>query len=117
MDYSSLEESNMPATCSKILTDTKDIIESCVGKQNDKQKAKNINLTSEAITNVEGEKKIKWDCDTHFIDQTESRASLTQNSPHSSVTLQQNQANGSSNQVNPVRVTRERCVYGARCYR
>ncbi|XP_011265654.1 aprataxin and PNK-like factor isoform X1 [Camponotus floridanus] len=114
---SSLERSNMLATSSKISTDTKEIIEPCVAQQNDKQKAKNVNLTSETITNIEEGKKIKWDCDTHFSDQIESQASSTQNNPDSPVTLHQNQANGPSNQVNPVRVARERCTYGARCYR
>lgn len=116
MDFSSLEESNMPATCSKISTDNKDIIEPFVG-QNDKQKAKNINLMSEATANVEAGKKIKLDCDTHFSAKTENRALPMQNNLCSSVTLHQDQANASSDEVNPVRVARERCMFGARCYR
>lgn len=117
MNFSSLEESNMSATCSKISTDNKDIIEPCVGQQNDKQKAKNINLMSEATINVEAGKKVKLDCDTHFSDETENRASPTQNNSCSPVTLHQDQANASSGQISPVRVARERCMYGARCYR
>lgn len=111
---SSLEGSSMPATCSKMSADSQDIIEPCVGQQNDKkEKAKNINLTSEATANVEAEKKIKWDCDAHFSDQTETRASPTQNNPRSPVTSHQDQASA----LNPARALREKCMYGARCYR
>ncbi|CAL1687189.1 unnamed protein product [Lasius platythorax] len=111
---SSLEGSNMSATCSKMAPDLQEIIEPCVEQQNDKkQKAKNINLTSKAATNVEEGKKIKWDCDAHFSDQTEIRASPTQNNPRSPVASRQDQASA----LNRARAVREKCMYGARCYR
>lgn len=111
---SSLEGSSMPATCSKMSADSQNIIEPCIKEQNDKeQKAKHINLMNEATTNVEAAKKIKWDCDPHFSDQTEVRASSTQNNPRSPVALHQDQANA----LKPARVRREKCMYGTRCYR
>ncbi|KAM0732162.1 Aprataxin and PNK-like factor [Formica fusca] len=111
---SSLEENSMLATCSKMSADSQDIIEPCVRQQNDKkQKTKSINSTSEAMINVETGKKIKWDCDAHFSDQTEIQALPTQNNARSPVTLHQDQANAR----NPVRIVREKCIYGARCYR
>lgn len=104
----------MPATCSKMSTDSQDIIELCVRQQNDKkQTAKNINLTNEATTNVEAGKKIKWDCDAHFSDQTEIQVLPTQNNARSPVALHQDKASAR----NPVRAIREKCIYGARCYR
>lgn len=108
---SSLEGSNMPATCSKM--DQK-IIEPCVKQQNDKKQiAKNITLTNKAATNVEAEKKIKWDCDAHFNDQTEIQTLPAQNNPNSPVASRQDQASA----LNVDRTLREKCMYGARCYR
>lgn len=101
----------MPATCSKM--DQK-IIEPCVKQQNDKKQiAKNITLTNKAATNVEAEKKIKWDCDAHFNDQTEIQTLPAQNNPNSPVASRQDQASA----LNVDRTLREKCMYGARCYR
>lgn len=101
----------MPATCSKMSTDSQDIIDR---QQNDKkQTVKNINSTNEAMTNVEAGKKIKWDCDAHFSDQSEIQVLPTQNNARSPVAMHQDKANAR----NPVKAIREKCKYGARCYR
>lgn len=107
--FSSPEESDMPATSSKMSTDSQDIIKPPVEHENNrKRKAKNINLAS-AATNDEPSKKIKWNCGAHFSDQIEDPP----NDSQSPVVTPQDQASAS----NPDRVPREKCVYGTRCYR
>lgn len=97
----------MPAMSSKMSTDSQDVIEP-PAKHERKRKAKNINLTSKAATNSEPDKMIKWDCGAHFSDQIEAVLPNNSQSP-----VPQNQASAS----NPDRVPREKCTYGARCYR
>lgn len=101
----------MPATSSKMSIDSQDVTEPAVEHENNrKRKTKNINLTNEVATNDDSGKKIKWDCDEHFSDRVEA---VLPNSPRSPVATSQNQASAS----NPTRVPREKCLYGARCYR
>lgn len=101
----------MPATSSKMSTDSQDVIEPPVEhiESNRKRKAKNINLMSKDATN-DGGKRIKWDCGAHFSDQVEE---VVPNDSQSPVASPQNQARAS----NPDRVPREKCLYGTRCYR
>lgn len=101
----------MPATSSKMSTDSQDVTKPVVEHENNrKRKAKNINLTNNVTTNGDSGKKIKWDCDAHFSDQIEA---ILPSSPQSPVATSQNQASAS----NPNRVPREKCMYGDRCYR
>ncbi|XP_029170385.1 WD repeat-containing protein 20-like [Nylanderia fulva] len=110
---SSLEGSNMPATCSKMAPD-QEITEPCVKQQNDKKrKAKNINLANKSATDVEAGKKIKLDCNVHFSDQPKIQALPTQNNSHSPVASRQDQTSA----LNAGRTPREKCMYGGRCYR
>lgn len=98
----------MPATSSKMSTDSQDIELLVEHESNRKRKVKNINLLSSA-KNDEPSKKIKWNCGAHFSDQIEDLP----NDSQSPVVTSQNPASAS----NPDRVPREKCTYGARCYR
>lgn len=99
----------MPAMSSKMSTDS--IIELPIEHENNrKRKAKNINLVGKAATNYESGKRIKWDCGEHFSDQIET---VLPNDPQSLAAALQNQASAS----NPDKVPREKCMYGAQCYR
>lgn len=101
----------MTATSSKMSTDSQDVIEPPVDHEsNRKRKVRNINLTNKAATNGESGKKVKWDCDVHVSDQIEE---VSSNNPQSPVAMPQDQASAS----NLNRVPREKCTYGARCYR
>jgi len=90
-------------------TDSQEVIEPPVEHENNrKRKAKNINLMSKAATNG---KRIKWDCDRHFSDEIEG---VPPSNPQSPVAASQDHEASASN---PDRVPREKCKYGARCYR
>ncbi|XP_018313922.1 aprataxin and PNK-like factor isoform X2 [Mycetomoellerius zeteki] len=112
IDPASLPEGNaVTATSSKMSTDSQDVIEPPVDHEsNRKRKVRNINLTNKAATNGESGKKVKWDCDVHVSDQIEE---VSSNNPQSPVAMPQDQASAS----NLNRVPREKCTYGARCYR
>ncbi|KYN33706.1 Aprataxin and PNK-like factor [Trachymyrmex septentrionalis] len=108
IDRSMPEGNNMTATSSKMSIECQDIIEPPVDQEsNRKRKVRNINLTNKAATNGESSKKIKWD--VHVSDQIEE---VSSNNPQS-VAVPQNQASTS----NSNRVPREKCRYGAQCYR
>ncbi|XP_011872244.1 PREDICTED: aprataxin and PNK-like factor isoform X2 [Vollenhovia emeryi] len=108
---SSPEANDMVATSSKMSTDSQDAAEPPVEQEsNRKRKANNINLASKAATNGEPDKRIKWDCGAHFSDRLDADPPNDSQSP---VASPQDQASAS----NPDRVPRERCMYGARCYR
>jgi hypothetical protein len=95
-------------------TDSQDVTEPSVKHEsNRKRKAKNINLTSKATTNGEPGKKIKWNCGAHFSDQIEA---VSPNDPQSPVAAP-DQAPDQASASNPDRVPREKCIYGAQCYR
>ncbi|XP_018402306.1 PREDICTED: aprataxin and PNK-like factor [Cyphomyrmex costatus] len=109
---SSPKENDMTATSSKMSTDSQNVIEPPVDHEsNKKRKVRNINLTNKAATNGESGKKIKWDCDVHINDQIGEVLSHNPQSP--SVAAPQDRPSAS----NPGRVPREKCMYGARCYR
>lgn len=101
----------MAATSSQMSTDSQDVTEPPIEHEsNRKRKAKNIKLINKTTTNGEPSKKIKWDCDAHFSDEIEADVP---NNPPSPVATPQDEARAS----NPDRVPREKCMYGARCYR
>ncbi|KYN27019.1 PREDICTED: ATP-dependent DNA helicase ku70 isoform X1 [Trachymyrmex cornetzi] len=110
IDPASVPEGNdMTATSSKMSTDSQDVIEPPVDQEsNRKRKVRNINLTNKAATNGESGKKVKWD--VHVNDQIEE---VPSNNPQSPVAMSQDQASTS----NSNRVSREKCRYGAQCYR
>lgn len=108
---SSPQGNDMPATSSKMSTDSQDErppppVER---ESSRKRRAKNINVMSKAATNGDSGKRIKWDCGAHFSDQIEADP----DDPKSPVAAPQDQASAS----NPDRVPREKCMYGGRCYR
>ncbi|KAL0105362.1 hypothetical protein PUN28_016786 [Cardiocondyla obscurior] len=105
---SSPEENNMPATSSKMSTDSQNLIEPSVKHENNrKRKAKNINLINKTATNGESGKKIKWDCIAYF-------SSPAHAVPDESLAAT---ADYQVKASNPDRVPREKCMYGPQCYR
>jgi len=62
---------------------------------------------------AEPQKKIKWDCNAHFSDQNEALSSCMADQSKSITAKSQNQ----TNIPNAEKVPREKCMYGARCYR
>ncbi|XP_011052359.1 PREDICTED: aprataxin and PNK-like factor isoform X2 [Acromyrmex echinatior] len=110
IDPASVPEGNdMAGTSSKMSIDSQDVIEPPVDQENNrKRKVRNINLTNKAAINDESGKKVKWDIDVS--DQIEE---VPSNNPQSPVAMPQDQASTS----NSNRVPREKCRYGAQCYR
>ncbi|KAG5315664.1 APLF factor, partial [Pseudoatta argentina] len=110
IDPASVPEGNdMAGTSSKMSIDSQDVIEPPVDQENNrKRKVRNINLTNKAAINDESGKKVKWDM--NVSDQIEE---VPSNNPQSPVAMPQDQASTS----NSNRVPREKCRYGAQCYR
>lgn len=96
--------------------DLQDVVESSVNvEDNTEEEKRNINLANKVATSVESEEKTEWDHDDHLSVQVEA-APPVKNESQSPVITHQDQASDSDHE-NPEVPKKEKCMYGARCYR